>query len=454
MSSDGKQLNIHGRGRPFKMHDPLLDSLADGVFSVDLDWRITSFNRAAEEITGIPREEAVGQICCEVFKASICEQACALRETLKTNQPIIDRKIFIFTIQGKKLPVSISTAILRDEHGKIIGGVETFRDLSQVETLRKELQKRYSFADIISRSPQMTGLFELIPQVADSDVTVLITGESGTGKELVARALHDLSSRKKEPFIAVNCGALPDTLLESELFGYKKGAFTDARTDKPGRFALAGKGTVFLDEVGELSTNLQVKLLRVIEEKRFEPLGGIQPEPVLARLVAATNQNLDTMVKNGTFREDLYYRINVINLELPPLRERMEDIPLLVDHFIQRFNHLQHASIRDMSSDAMAALMQYDFPGNIRELLNFIERAFVLCREGSIGLEHLPAQFRAAQDKFDDSKGKSLADLEKAAIRRALVNHAGNQVKAAAELGIHRTTLYRKMQHYGINLPG
>lgn len=435
------------------LRDPILDSIADGVFSVDPDWRITSFNRAAERITGISREDAIGQICCEVFKASICEQACALRETLRTGKPVIDRKIFIIDIHGNRIPISISASILRDTSGSVIGGVETFRDLSQVETLRKELHKSYSFADIISRSPRMLKLFDLLPRIADSSITVLIIGESGTGKELVARALHNLSSRKNKPFVAVNCGALPGNLLESELFGYRKGAFTDARTDKPGRFTLAGEGTLFLDEVGELDPNLQVKLLRVVEEKTYEPLGGIRSETVRCRLVAATNQDLVQMVSDGTFREDLYYRINVISLELPPLRDRVEDIPLLIDHFIRKFNHLHHRSVECLSGEAMTLLMKYSFPGNIRELQNFIERAFVLSRGDTISAEHLPDQVKPNQARLPGSETMTLAQMERDLIRQALSRHRGNRANAARELGIHRTTLYRKMKTLGIGNP-
>jgi PAS domain S-box-containing protein len=231
----------------------ILDSVADGVFTVDEVFRITSFNHAAEEITGVPRREAIGRPCCEVFRASICEAQCALKETMCTGRSVINRPVYILRPEGDRVPISISTAILKDRRGQILGGVETFRDLRLVEQLRAEIARQYTFGDILSKNGEMQRIFAMLPAVAESDSTVLVEGESGTGKELVARAMHSLSPRREKPLVTVNCGALPDTLLESELFGYKAGAFTDARKDKPGRFALAEGGTIFLDEIGDVS---------------------------------------------------------------------------------------------------------------------------------------------------------------------------------------------------------
>ncbi|MBM4085947.1 MAG: PAS domain-containing protein, partial [Planctomycetes bacterium] len=292
------------------LRDIILDSIADGVFTVDKDWRITSFNRAAEAITGVTRQEAIGKPCCDVFRASVCESECALRRTLETGKETVNKAVYIVNADGNRIPISISTAILRDRRGRVIGGVETFRDLSLVEELRKELTGQYTFADILGKSREMRRLFEMLPQVAASDSTVLIEGESGTGKELFARAIHDLSARRKKPFVAVSCAALPDALLESELFGYKAGAFTDARKDKPGRFALAEGGTAFLDEIGDISAAMQVRLLRVLQERTFEPLGGTESVKANVRVVAATNRELAKLVEDGKFRSDLYYRIN------------------------------------------------------------------------------------------------------------------------------------------------
>ena len=318
--------------------DIILDSIADGVFTVDDNWRITSFNRAAEQITGVRREDAIGQRCKDVLKADVCEKGCILRKTIQSGKSIVNRIVHIVDAAGRRLPISISTALLKDEQGRIVGAVETFRDVSVEEKLRKAIAERYSFEDIISKNHRMHQLFDILPDVAESSSTVLLEGESGTGKELFARAIHHLSPRKKQPFIAVNCGALPDTLLESELFGYKAGAFTDAKKDKPGRFRLAERGTLFLDEIGDISPALQVRLLRVLQEKTYEPLGSVETVQSDVRIIAATNRRLQELAKEGKFREDLYYRINVIRMELPPLRDRMEDIPLLVDHFINHFS--------------------------------------------------------------------------------------------------------------------
>jgi len=436
---------------PFHFCGPLLESLADGVFAVDREWRIVAFNRAAEQITGMPREEALGQICCEVFKASICETRCALRQVMTTGRPVIDRAIFILNSEGRQIPVSISAAVLRDDSGAIIGGVETFRDLSQVETLRRELEKRFSFHDIVSRSPKMQDIFDILPALAESRSTVLITGESGTGKELVARAVHTAGPDPDAPFIAVNCGALPDTLLESELFGYRKGAFTDARQDKPGRFALAENGTIFLDEIGDISPAVQVKLLRVLQEGVYEPLGAVKPEKSRARIITATHRNLDDYVRENQFREDLFYRINVVNIHLPPLRERPEDIPLLVDHFIHHFNTIQNKHIQGMADDAMSILIHHPFPGNVRELRNIIERAFILCRAGFIRREHFPETLSGSRSDALPDQGMTLAQIEQYFIEKALKRHGGNRENAARDLGIHRATLYRKIKSYGID---
>ena len=428
----------------------ILDSIADGVFTVDREWHITSFNRAAEEITGILKEEAVGQRCCDVFHASICETNCALNETFETNRPVVNRTAYIIDADGVRVPISISTAVLRNKKGDAIGGVETFRDLSAIEELRRELEKKYSFHDIISKNGEMLRIFDILPSVAESDSTVLIEGETGTGKELIARALHNLSHRKDRPFVAVNCGALPDTLLESELFGYKAGAFTDARKDKPGRFAVAETGTIFLDEIADISPALQVRLLRVIQERTYEPLGATESVQADVRIVAASNKNLDKLVKSGKFREDLYYRINVIRIKLPPLRERKEDIPLLVDHFIRRFNNLKKKLIADVSPDVLAVLVGYDYPGNIRELENIIEHAFVLCRGTVIDIENLPENVRPEEGR-PLAQLTSMDDVEVAFITEALRRNGFNRKKTAQELGMHKTTLWRKMKKLGID---
>jgi len=433
--------------------DVILDSVADGVFTIDNDKNITSFNKAAEKITGISKEQAIGQKCFDLLRANICQTACALEKTLKTGKEIIDLPINVLNSEGKNIPVSISTAVLKDKKGNVIGGVETFRDLSSLEELRKEISKKYTFEDIISKDHEIQKIFDVLPDIAESDSTVLIQGASGSGKELFAQAIHNLSHRKDKPYIIVNCGALPDTLLESELFGYVKGAFTDAKKDKPGRFALAEEGTLFLDEVAELSTALQVKLLRVLQQKEYEPLGATQPQKANVRIIAATNQVLSQLLARGTFREDLYYRLNVIKIELPPLSQRREDIPLLVDHFINQFNLKKGKKITGVSDKTMSLLMQYEFPGNVRELENLIEHAFVLCHSSQIELEYLPREFVnkfRAEEKRPSKSTERLKDAEATVIIDILKRHGGNRSKTAEELGIDKSTLWRKIKKYNI----
>jgi len=446
------------KSKTFKINTPtdtILESISDGVFTVDAEWRVMSFNRAAEEITGVSRQEAIGRRCSDVFRSSMCGAACALQQTLKTGKPVIGKSGYIIDSKGNRIPISISTAVLRDGDGRAIGGAETFRDLSEVEALRRELDEKFQVGDLTSRSPLMQRLFEVLPAIALSPSTVLILGETGTGKELVARTIHSLSPRNRGPFIAVNCGALPDTLLESELFGYKAGAFTGAYKDKPGRFALAKGGSIFLDEIGEVSPALQVRLLRVLQERMYEPLGATNSEPADVRIIVATNKDLAEQTRQGLFREDLYYRVNVVRVELPPLRRRKEDIPLLVDQFVARFNRLQQKSVQGVCAEAISLLMAYDWPGNIRELENVIERAFILCSDGPIGISHLPGELTShgvmMGANTDIRSAHNILDAQ--AIRAALERNSFNRLAAARKLGIHKTTLFRRMKKLGISLP-
>ncbi|MFZ1946190.1 MAG: sigma 54-interacting transcriptional regulator [bacterium] len=435
--------------------ETILDSISDGVFTVDADWRITSFNRAAEEITGIPRREAIGKPCSEVFRSSMCETECALRRTMKSGRQVIGKSGYIVTAQGARIPISVSTAVLRDRTGANMGGVETFRDLSEVEALRDEIKGRFHVGDLASRSPLMKKVFEVLPAIAASPSTVLIVGETGTGKELIARTIHRFSPRSSGPFVAVNCGALPDTLLESELFGYKAGAFTGATKNKPGRFALAAGGTLFLDEIGEVTPALQVRLLRVLQERAYEPLGATRSETADVRIVVATNKDLAQEIKRGTFREDLYYRINVVRIELPPLRNRKEDIPLLVKGFIDRFNVLHHKSIAGIDAEALSLLMGHTWPGNVRELENVIERSFIMCTGALIRIRHLPDELAAgARGANTATKIREARDvIEAQAIRMALARNGQNRLAAARDLGIHKSTLFRKIRKLGIVAP-
>jgi PAS domain S-box-containing protein len=432
----------------------ILDSINEGVFTVDLDWHITSFNQAAERITGVDRNRAIGRRCSEILRADVCQQDCALKRTFSEGVPVVNATAHIVNHMGKRVPVRLSTALVNDESGRVIGGVETFQDLSQVEQLQKELQRRYTFEDIVGRSPAMRKVFEVVPQIAESSSTVLIEGASGTGKELFARAIHHLSPRRNKRFVVVNCAALPDTLLESELFGHKAGAFTDARQDKPGRFVLADGGTIFLDEIGDISPAMQVRLLRVLQDHIVEPLGSVQPVQVDVRVVAATNKDLAQLVRAGRFRDDLYYRIRVIHLKIPGLRQRREDIPLLVDHLVAKFTRLHGKDIAGVSDEVMARLMEYDYPGNVRELENIIEQAFVLCRGGLIKLHHLPPELRPFGTMGVGSfHPTSLKAMENHLIAETLQRYQGNRGKAARELGIDPSTLYRKIKAMQLDMP-
>ncbi len=431
----------------------ILDSIADGVFTVDMNWKITSFNKAAENITGITRKEAIGNRCSDVFRADVCEKGCILQQTMKSEKHVVNMPVLITHSNKKSIPISVNTTLLRDDEGRVIGGVETFRDLSDVSKLRRVILKQLSFDDIISKNSKMVRLFSLLPQISESHSTVLLEGASGTGKEIFARAIHNNSKNRKGPFVAINCGALPDTLCESELFGYKAGAFTDAKKDKPGRFAMAQNGTIFLDEISDISKAVQVRLLRVLEEKVYEPLGSTKSIKTNARVIAATHQNLEELVDKKQFREDLFFRINVMKLSLPKLSERKEDIPLLANHFIEHFNHLTGKKIVAMTQEAMAALMLYDWPGNVRELENAIEHAFILCRGELIRLHHLPERVAPVNDAMLVPTGMSLKEVEKHAVHKALERNRWKRMATARELGIDKNTLRRKIERYGLVEP-
>ena len=436
----------------------ILDNIADGVFTVDTRWRITSFNRAAEKITGVPAAEALGKFCSDIFHASICGETCAIAHSMCTGKPETNRCIQIQNSEEKKIPVSICAAPMYDNNGNLIGGVETFRDLRVINYLQQRLFRRNSLGDILSKSPAMQKIFAILPQIASSSSNVLILGESGTGKELVARALHDISDRGKGPFVAVNCGALPDTLLEAELFGHKAGAFTDAKKDRDGRFAAAAGGTLFLDEIGDISPAMQVKLLRVLENKSYEPLGSSKSLKADVRIIAATHRDLEAHVQAGTFRDDLFYRLNVVKINLPPLRERMEDLPILTDHFVQKLDSEKSRDIGGLSEEALRQLMNHDYPGNVRELQNIIEYAFILCPGGLIRPEHLPAPFAPKDDEgrgndFEIFKPLPLSEIEKIAISSSLKRNLWKKMITCRELGISKDTLRRKIAQYAIAVP-
>ncbi len=442
-------MNLQGHSIEESCHI-IFDSIEEGVFTVDLGWRITSFNRAAEKITGVSRKEAIGRRCQEVFSTNVCKTGCVLRKALKNNKPVFNVPVYMIRSDTKQIPISVNATVLRDRKGRMIGGVETFRDLSDLAKLHKSFHKRPFFENMVSKNQKMLEIFSTLMLIADSDCTVLIEGETGTGKELLARAVHNNSPKKNGSFVPVNCGALPDTLIESELFGYKAGAFTDAKRDKPGRFERAQNGTIFLDEIGDIRQALQVRLLRVLEDGVYEPLGSVKPAKTNARIVAATHCSLDKLVEEKKFREDLYFRINVMKLTLPKLAERKEDIPLLVDHFVERFNRGKKNKILGLTQEALAALILYDWPGNIRELENAVEHAFILCKEELIGLRHLPDKLLTGINAIFANKSTTLKEIEKNAILQTLQRNNWKKAVTARELGINKNTLRRKIVRYGI----
>ncbi len=408
------------------------------------------FNRAATRITGFSAEEALGRHCFEVFRSRDCQTRCPVERTMTAGESVVDFPSVIINKAGVEVPVSIAAAPIRDEQGEVIGAVEIFRDLSVIETLRQAVSGRYRLGSLLSKSPRMQGIFEILPEVAESDSTVLIQGPSGSGKEVVATAIHDLSHRNDHPFVKINCGAIPDTLLESELFGYVKGAFTDARRDKPGRFVAANHGTLFLDEIGDMSPALQVKLLRVLEEKEFVPLGGTTSVQADVRVIAASHKDIETLVAAGSFRDDLYYRLNIIKIELPPLRERREDVPLLVEHFLARLRSVKGKGISGVAVEVMDLLMNYPFPGNVRELENILEHGYVLAKGPIIEKRDLPREFltKTAGNTGPLSATTLVESAEAQIIRDVLRRHDGCRVSAARELGVSRSTLWRKIRRF------
>lgn len=436
-------------------HRLILDNVTDGVFTVDRDLNITSFNRALVKITGYTQEEALSQKCYDIFRTEMCgTENCHMVQAFSSGSDT--PALYNTNMEGKDgkgIPVNVISNILTDDAGNVIGGVQTIRDLTEINELRRKLATNgEEQKGVLTRSPKMQRILSVLPEFSKSDATILILGESGTGKELIAQSIHSQSHRSEKPFVAVNSGALPDTLLESELFGYKAGAFTDARKDRKGRFASAEKGTLFLDEIGDISPAMQVKLLRVIQSKTYEPLGSNTPVKTDVRIIAATNKNLEAMVSEGTFREDLYYRLNVVKIDLPALRERMEDIPLLVEHFINKFNRQRNRDVEGVSEAVLSTLIHHDYPGNIRELENIIEYTFILCHEGLILPQHLPEWLTGGKEEDYSVAGPlTLKDIERKAIIESLRRNEYKKMKTCRELGISKDTLRRKISAYKIS---
>jgi len=435
--------------------EAIFNSRWEGTFTIDRNWTVTSFNHAAERITGYSSKAAVGKKCWDIFRSILCRHGCHMEFTMKKQKPATSEELMIIHREGHKIPIRVNSAPLYDGEKKYIGAVETFLDISEIKNLSSQLEERFQFQNIIGQSRPMLKVYDLMENVVQSDSTVLITGESGTGKEIIARAIHLNSQRKTAPFMAVNCSAFAETLLESELFGHEKGAFTGAIRTKTGRLELAGDGTLFIDEIGDISLPIQVKLLRVLENRQYERVGGTNPLELKARIITATNKNLEKEVKEGKFREDLYYRINVINIFIPPLRERMEDMPLLVNYFIEKFQKKFNKDIKSISPSAFTLLKRYEWQGNIRELENVLEHAFVVCQGEVIETEHLPERiwpFLESKNLTETKGGKELPlkNAEKLMIINTLGKFSGHRGRTAEALGIDKTTLWRKMKKYQI----
>ncbi len=432
----------------------ILRSIADGVFAVDSQLRITYFNAAAEEITGFRADEAIGRRCSEVFRAELCGERCPLKESLRTGRKVSNRQIEIRTRGGDRRIISVATAAL-SEGDDLVGAVEAFRDVSRILALERDAaQATDRMEGIVGRSPPVQRLFELLPTISDSEATILIDGESGTGKGLFARAIHDLSPRSDGPFVHVNCGALPETLLEAELFGHTAGAFTGARGRRAGRFEAAAGGTIFLDEIGDAPLSIQVKLLRVLQERQFEPLGSSKAMEADVRVVAATNRPLLELVRRGAFREDLYYRLRVFHLQVPALRERPEDVPALVHEFIARFNRRYEVKIRDVAPDAMRLLLAYGYPGNVRELENIVQHMCIVARGERVRRADLPSYVFTGEHLLDREerprRARPASRVTRAELERLLEEHGGSLPRVARALGVHRTTAWRMAKREGL----
>lgn len=433
--------------------DAIFNSNIEGTFTIDNDWNITSFNNSAERITGFSKEEAVGKKCWEIFNSSICRNGCHMERTMQLGESTIGNELHIIRKEGTRKAIQVNSAILFDKDNKKIGAVETFIDISAMKNLSEHVTEKFRLNNLIGKSKNMEKVFQLADSVSLTDSSVLITGESGTGKELIARAIHLNSPRRTNPFVALNCSAFAPSLIESELFGHEKGAFTGASKQKPGRFELAQGGSLFLDEIGDLSLSLQTKLLRVLETREFERVGGTKTIAMDTRIIAATNKHLINEIDAGRFREDFYYRINVMNIELPPLRERRDDLPLLIDYFIKRFNTKFNRTVKGMSTEAFKIFNAYPWYGNIRELENVLEHAFILCTGTRIDLSHIPERLLSPVS-IQPSAGKDFSNIqlaERAAIIDALKRNGGNKKKTAEALKINYSTLWRKMKKYHID---
>jgi PAS domain S-box-containing protein len=456
-----------------KLMMAILDSISDGVFTIDFNMKITSFNRAAERITGYTAQEAIGKNCMDVFcniggMKTDCLSECPMRKTMKFKTPITKKRT-ICNKKGEILSVSATTILLLDLNDQPIGGVESFVDVTDFEKLKEKWQgKKYNLDNIIGKSPRMAEIYQLIESISESVANVMIQGETGTGKGLIANAIHYRSVNHKGPFVHVNCASLPQNLLESELFGHVKGAYTGAISDREGRFEQAHRGTLFLDEIGEMSFEMQAKLLRVVEDKKFERVGGNKTITTEVRLISATNKNIEEELDTGKFRRDLFYRLNIIPIRLPSLRERMEDIPLLVTHFTEKLNYKLQKNIRGVAPEVLDLFMRYRWPGNVRELENVLEYSFIKCHDDHLEVRCLPPVFLSHQRQATDLS-LSLPEFpevfheppdyigspaptksEKEKLIQTLQACKWNRQEAAKALNTSRTTLWRLIRKYDL----
>ena len=445
--------------------EAILDAVGDGIFTIDERLRIVQFNRAAEEITGFSRDEALGMSCLEIFRQILAGQECLVCKAMEREDYVrlVERELA--RKDGRRRLVLVTTTPMLDAGGRRAGVVVVFRDIQELRELTEQAKGRAAFEGLIGKNHRMQQIYRLIEQVADSMASVLIEGESGTGKELVAKAIHHKSPRANKPFVAVSCATLAESLLESELFGHVKGAFTGAVTAKVGRFELADGGTLFLDEIGDISPAIQLKLLRVLQEHTVERVGESRPRTVNVRIIAATNRDLRHLIAEGKFREDLYYRLKVVPISVPPLRERTDDITLLVGHFVDRFRKQTGKPVTEVTADAISALLDYAWPGNVRELENAIEHAFVRCAGTEIALAHLPRDVRGVPRR-PQPRGESriggpegapgraapspAESSERERILRTLNETGWNRTVTARRLRLSRVSLWRKIRKYGI----
>ena len=437
----------------------ILNSVSLGIFTVDREWKITFFNKKAEEITGLKEVDVIGHLCQDVFRGELCPNGCYIKKAIDSGKEYSQGDVTILNKADHKVSINVTGSVLTDEKGNIIGGLGSFRDRSVEISLEKKLKESYTLDDMIGRDEKITKIFEMIPSIAESLCNVLILGETGTGKDLLARTIHNLSPRSKGPYIKVNCAALPEHLLESELFGYNQGAFTDAKRNKPGMFQLAQGGTIFLDEIGDLPILLQSKILQVLDEKEFFPLGSTKPIRVDVRVLSSTNQDIRGMIERKTFRKDLYYRLNTMEITLPLLRDRKSDIPLLIERILQDLTHDMGKNVMNVSKVALQLFLNYNYPGNVRELKNILENAVALCENTTIHHFDLPQVLIEEYSTDSLLSGsmalshslKPLAVIERKTILEFLDQCQWDMKETAKLLHIDKSTLWRKMKKYNLS---